>query len=49
VPTAIAERFLPQIGFHFIQAMQYATGATATFNGVISSQQVQGLTVSLAM
>ena len=40
--------YSPQLGFHFIQAVEYAQGATVTFDGTIIAQ-VQGLFVSLEM
>lgn len=43
------DTFFPQLGFHYAQAMEYATGATATFRGVANSQQQQALTLSLEM
>lgn len=46
--TIARESFAPQLGFHFIQAMEYSAGATTTFRGVLVAQQ-QALTVSLEM
>jgi hypothetical protein len=46
--TIARESFVPQLGFHFVQAMEYSAGATTTFRGVLVAQQ-QALTVSLEM
>jgi hypothetical protein len=44
------EAFLPQIGFHFIQALELGGGAgTTTWYGGNGSRQLNGLTVSLEM
>lgn len=45
----VAETFYPVLGLHYIQAVEYATGASAQFFGSNASQQVMTLTVSLEM
>lgn len=45
---AVSESFPPQLGFHYVQAVEYATGPTATFRGV-NTHQIQALAVGLMM
>lgn len=45
----VMEPFYPVLGFHYVQAVEYATGTSAQLFGVSSSQQVMALTVSLDM
>lgn len=41
--------FPPQIGFNFLQAMEYGSGATVTFRGLGGGAQSQAFIVSLEM
>ncbi|MCE9566378.1 MAG: hypothetical protein K8U57_30510 [Planctomycetes bacterium] len=43
------ESFSPQLGFHYVQAMEYSTGATSTFFGTNSSQQQMAVLLTLEM
>jgi hypothetical protein len=45
----VTEAFYPVLGFHYIQAVEYATGSNVQFFGVNASQQTMALTVSLEM
>jgi hypothetical protein len=47
---SVTETFYPQMGLHYIQAVEYASGSgTASFYGVNASQQVMALAVTLDM
>src|SRR6202007_685616 len=49
--TSIEESWTPQLGFHYVQAMEYSTGSTGTFYGAFTSPTRQGnqMYVSLLM
>jgi hypothetical protein len=45
----VTETFYPVLGLHYIQAVEYASGSSAQFFGLNSSQQLMALTVTLDM
>jgi hypothetical protein len=48
--VTVADSFTPQLGFHFVSAMEVAaTATTQTFQGSNSTRQTMGLTINLEM
>lgn len=48
--VTVEDNFFPQLGFHFVSAMEYATGSTATFSGnPTGSLQTMRLAITLDM
>lgn len=46
---AVTETFYPLLGLHYVQAVEYASGASAQFFGFNAGQRLMALTVSLEM
>jgi hypothetical protein len=46
---SVTESFYPSLGLHYVQAVEYSTGSTASFYGTAGSQQLMALTVQIDM